>query len=49
MSSMPGQTASRAQFDEIIELINTGQAEQAAHLCGAALQEFPRDVIFAIR
>jgi tetratricopeptide (TPR) repeat protein len=41
---MPGQSASRAQFEEVIELINTGQAEQAERLCRAALQEYPRDV-----
>jgi tetratricopeptide (TPR) repeat protein len=41
---MPSQTASRAQFEEIIELINEGQAEQARQLCHTALQQFPRDV-----
>jgi tetratricopeptide (TPR) repeat protein len=41
---MPRQTASRAQFEEIIELINEGQAEQARKLCHGALQQFPSDV-----
>lgn len=41
---MSSQSASRAQFEEIIEFINSGQLAQAAQLCGTALDQFPRDV-----
>jgi len=37
-------TATRAVFDEIIELINSGEIDAAVALCRQTLEQFPRDV-----